>query len=59
MNKPVDSFQARPIVTQHAGVTVSRVGAHIGAEISGVVLREPMADAVHDAIEHALAEKSC
>ena len=56
MNKPVDSFQGRPIVTQHAGVTVSRVGAHIGAEISGVDLREPMSGAVHDAIEHALAE---
>ena len=56
MNKPVDSFQGRPIVTQHAGVTVSRVGAHIGAEISGVDLREPMSGAAHDAIEHALAE---
>ena len=27
MNKPIDSFQGRPIVSQHAGLTVTRVGA--------------------------------
>ena len=56
MNKPIDSFQGRPIVAQHAGVTVTRVGAHLGAEITGVDLRKPMSDEVRDAIEDALAE---
>jgi len=56
VNKPTGSFQGRPIVAQHAGVTVTRVGAYLGAEITGVDLRKPMSDAVRDAIEHALAE---
>jgi hypothetical protein len=56
VNKPAGSFQGRPIVAQHAGVTVTRVGAHPGAEITGVDLRKPMSDEVRDAIEGALAE---
>jgi taurine dioxygenase len=56
VNKPVDSFQGRPIVAQRAGVTVTRVGAHIGAEITGVDIRKPISDAVRSAIEDALAE---
>ena len=56
MNKPIDSFQGRPIVAQRAGITVTRVGAHIGAEITGVDLRKPLSDAMRDAIEDALAE---
>ena len=56
MSKPAGSFQGRPIVAQHAGVTVTRVGAHLGAEIAGVDLRKSMSDEVRDAIEGALAE---
>src|SRR4029079_15272036 len=43
-------------VAQQAGVTVTRVGAHLGAEDTGVDLRKPMSDEVHDVIENALAE---
>ena len=56
MNKPIGSFQGRPIVAQRAGLTITRVGAHLGAEITGVDLRKPMSDEVRDAIEDALAE---
>src|SRR5262245_60605554 len=56
MNKPIDSFQVRPIVSQRACLTVTRVGAHLGAEITGVDLREPISDEVRDAIEVTLAE---
>ena len=30
MNKPIYNFQGRPIVSQHAGLTVTRVGANLG-----------------------------
>jgi taurine dioxygenase len=56
MNKPIDSFQGRPIVAQRAGLTVTRVGAYLGAEITGVDLRQPIADTVRDAIEDTLVE---
>ena len=44
MNKRYDSFQGRPIVSEDAGVTVTRVGAYLGAEITGVDLRKPISD---------------
>ena len=56
MNTPIYNFQSRPIVSQHAGLTVTRVGPNLGAEITGVDLREPITDEVRDAIEDALAE---
>ncbi len=56
MNKHVESYQGRPIIAQHAGLTISRVGAPLGAEITGVDLRKPMSDEVRDAIEDALVE---
>ena len=56
MNKPIDHVQGRPIVAQRAGLTVTRVGTHLGAEITGVDLREPITDEARDAIEGALAE---
>ena len=56
MNKPISSFQGRPIVAQQAGITITRVGAHLGAEITGIDLRKPMSDEARDAIENALAE---
>ena len=56
MNTPIYNFQSRPIVSQHAGLTVTRIGPNLGAEITGVDLREPITDEVRDAIEDALAE---
>lgn len=56
MNTPIYSFQGRPIVSEHAGITVTRVGPNLGAEITGVDLRRPISDEVRDAIEEALAE---
>jgi len=56
VNKPIDSFQGRPIVSQSAGLTVTRVGAPLGAEITGVDLRKPISDEVRAAIEAALVE---
>ena len=58
MNKPIDSFRGRPIVSQRAGLTVTRVGTNLGAEITGVDLRKPISDEVRDAIEDALAATS-
>jgi len=56
VNKPIDSFRGRPIVAVQGGVTVTRVGVHLGAEITGIDLRKPMSDEVQAAIEDALAE---
>jgi taurine dioxygenase len=56
MNKPIDSFQGRPIVAQHSGVTVTRVGAHLGAEITGVDLRKSISGEAYAALDEALAE---
>jgi taurine dioxygenase len=56
VNKPIDHFQGRPIVAHRGGLTVTRVGAYLGAEITGIDLRKPISDEVRAAIEHALAE---
>jgi taurine dioxygenase len=56
VNKAVDSFRGRPIVAHNAGLTVTRVGAHLGAEVTGLDLRKPMSDEVRDAVADALAE---
>src|SRR5947208_12490909 len=56
MNKPVGSFQGRPIVSQNAGLTITRVGAYLGAEVTGIDLRKPLSDEQRAAIETALAE---
>jgi taurine dioxygenase len=56
MNKPFADRRGRPVVMQRAGVTVTRVGANLGAEISGVDLRQPLSDEVLSAIEDALVE---
>src|SRR5262249_40454191 len=50
MNKPMD------ITFECSGVTVTRLGASLGAELSGVHLREPLSDAIFDAIQNALVE---
>jgi taurine dioxygenase len=56
MNKPVTSQQGRPIVTERSGVTVTRVGVNLGAEITGVDLRKPLSDAQFGVLQDALVE---
>ena len=50
MNKPVDSWQGRPITVECSGVTVTRLGASLGAEVSGVELRQPLSDEAFNVI---------
>jgi alpha-ketoglutarate-dependent taurine dioxygenase len=54
MNKPFEFRGGKPLVTEQAGVTVKRVGVHLGAEITGVDLRKPLSDAQFKAIDDAL-----
>ena len=56
MNKHLNWQRARPVVTEAAGLTVTRVGVNIGAEITGVDLRWPLSDAQFHAIDEALVE---
>ena len=56
MNERVEARQGRPVITQRAGVTVTRVGVNLGAEITGVDLRRPLSDEVFDVIDEALVE---
>jgi taurine dioxygenase len=56
MNERVNPSVARPVVSQHAGVSIRRVGVNLGAEISGVDLREPLSDAQFAAVQGALVE---
>jgi alpha-ketoglutarate-dependent taurine dioxygenase len=56
MNKPFEFRGGKPLVTEEAGVTVKRLGVHLGAEITGVELRKPLSDAQFGAINDALVE---
>src|SRR5262249_18051456 len=56
MNRRVDAGQQRPIRTQRAGVTATRVGVNLGAEIGGGDLRQPLVEEAFRAIEAALVE---
>ena len=56
MSKQVEPRPSRPLTTQRAGITATRVGVNLGAEISGVDLRQPLQDAAFRAIEDALVE---
>jgi taurine dioxygenase len=56
MNKPFNAPQGRPVVSERAGVTVTRVGAYLGAEITGVDLRRPLLDDQFKAVDAALVE---
>jgi len=56
MNKSVVAPQGKPIVLQRAGITVTRVGVNLGAEISGVDLRQPLSDEAFKTIDDALVE---
>ena len=56
MNKPVVSPQGRPVVLERGGIRITRVGVNLGAEISGVDLRQPLSDEAFKTIEDALEE---
>jgi taurine dioxygenase len=56
MNKPFEFNRGRPISTERAGVTATKVGVNLGAEISGVDLRSPLSEAQLAAINAALVE---
>jgi taurine dioxygenase len=56
MNKPVSGPQGRPVVVERGGVTVTRVGANLGAEVAGVDLRKPLSDEQFSVVEEALVE---
>jgi taurine dioxygenase len=56
MNKPVEFKQGRPANRECAGLTVTKVGVHLGAEISGVDLRRPLTNEQFKAIDETLVE---
>ena len=56
MNERTATLHGKPIVTETAGVTVTKTGVHLGAEVSGVDLRKPLSQAQFDAINAALVE---
>jgi taurine dioxygenase len=56
MNKRMDARQGRPLTVERAGVTVTRVGANLGAEIAGVDLRRALSDEAFAVIQDALVE---
>jgi taurine dioxygenase len=58
MNKRADISKSRPLSVERAGVTVTRVGVNLGAEITGVDLRRRLAEEQFRVIEDALVENA-
>ncbi|HWM46301.1 MAG TPA: TauD/TfdA family dioxygenase [Xanthobacteraceae bacterium] len=56
MNKHVNAQRLTSLVKVQAGVTVTRVGVNLGAEVTGVDLRRPLSDEQFHAIDDALVE---
>jgi taurine dioxygenase len=56
MNQPFAFNKGKPLTTERAGVSVTKVGAYLGAEIGGVDLRRPLSDAQLKAVDDALVE---
>jgi taurine dioxygenase len=56
VNTLMHATQGRPVTVQHAGVTVTRLGAHLGAEISGLDLRRRLSDETFKIVQDALVE---
>ena len=50
------TLHGKPIATETAGVTVTKTGIFLGAEISGVDLRQPLSGPQFKAIDDALTE---
>ncbi|MBI3434066.1 MAG: TauD/TfdA family dioxygenase [Proteobacteria bacterium] len=45
-----------PLTIERAGITVTKIGVHLGADISGVDLRRPLTQAQFKVVEDALVE---
>ena len=56
MNEQVNLLAGKPIIVTRGGVTVTRVGVNLGAEISGVDFGQPLPDEAFTAIEGALVD---
>jgi taurine dioxygenase len=56
MNKHVNAQRLTSLTTVKAGVTATRVGVNLGAEISGVDLRSPLSAEQFKAVDEALVE---
>jgi len=56
MIEPAETLAGRPITVRRAGLTVTRVGVNLGAEITNVDLRQSLPDEQLQAIEDALVE---
>ena len=56
MDKLADARRSRPVAVKQHGVSVTRVGANLGAEIGGVDLRQPVSDETFNVILAALVE---
>ena len=56
MTETAETPAGKPFTVTRAGVTVDRVGANLGAEISGVDLTKPLNDAEFAVIQEALVE---
>ena len=56
MTETAETLAGKPFTVTRAGVTVDRVGANLGAEISGVDLTKPLNDAEFAVIQEALVE---
>jgi taurine dioxygenase len=56
MNERPHPRHLRPVASERAGVTVTRIGVYLGAEIGGVDLRRPLSGEQLAVIEDALVE---
>jgi taurine dioxygenase len=56
MNQPFAFNKGKPLTTEHAGVSVTKTGVHLGAEVSRIDLKRPLSDAQFKAVEDALVE---
>jgi taurine dioxygenase len=56
MNKPLNAWQGTSITEERGGITVNRLGVNLGAEVSGVDLRQPIQEKVFRTIEETLVE---
>src|SRR5215831_9537631 len=56
MNKSFAFNQGKPIAREAAGITMTKVGVHLGAEIRGVDLRRALSNEQFKAVDDALVE---
>ena len=56
MDELANTRRSRPVAVKQHGVTVTRVGANLGAEIGGVDLGQRLTDEAFNVILDALVE---